>query len=426
MALKESLGRVPAIKEQLAGSSAPLLQRPGRRDRPAGGPGRPDRQRESWKIRPSSCVTGGSSPTATTPSWTNCAPSAARERGSSPGWRPRRRARTGISSLKIRYNKVFGYYIEVTKTNLASVPADYIRRQTLANAERYITPELKEYEEKVLGAEERIAELEYTLFQEIRELVAAAGGTDRPDRGPPGRLSMCWCRWPSWPMSAATAGPWWMTATVIDITEGRHPVIEAMKLGERFVPNDTLLDNGENQLLIITGPNMAGKSTFMRQVALITLMAQIGSFVPAAEARIGVVRPHLHPGRRLRQPGPRPVHLHGGDDGERPTSCAMPPRRAWSSWTRSAAAPPPSTASPSPGRLPSTSTTLRPCREDPLCHPLPRTDRAGRYPERDQELQHRGPGVERPDHLLCARSCRAAPPIPTASRWPGWPACPAR
>ena len=197
------------------------------------------------------------------------------------------KGRTGISSLKIRYNKVFGYYIEVTRSNLNAVPEDYIRRQTLANAERYITPELKEYEEKVLGAEERIAELEYGLFQEIRERTAAEGARIARTAEQLATLDVLvalaelahdrdYCR------------PAVHDGDELTIVDGRHPVIEAMSLGERFVPNDTLLDNGENQLLMITGPNMAGKSTFMRQVALITLMAQIGSFVPAAEARIGV------------------------------------------------------------------------------------------------------------------------------------------
>lgn len=197
------------------------------------------------------------------------------------------RARTGISTLKIRYNRVFGYSIEVTKSNLAAVPADYVRRQTLANAERYVTEELKNYEEKVLGAEERICTLEFNLFQEIRELVAAQA--ERISRTAEGLaildvlLSL-----------AAVAGernyckPQVDDSDVIDIRDGRHPVIESMKLGERFVPNDTLLDAETNQLLMITGPNMAGKSTYMRQVALITLMSQAGSFVPAAEARIGI------------------------------------------------------------------------------------------------------------------------------------------
>jgi DNA mismatch repair protein MutS len=197
------------------------------------------------------------------------------------------RARTGISTLKIRYNRVFGYSIEITKSNLAHVPDDYIRRQTLANAERYVTPELKNYEEKVLGAEERICNLEFSLFQEIREQVAAQA--ERLARSADGLANLDVL------ISLATiAGernyckPHVDESDVIDIRDGRHPVIESMKLGEGFVPNDTLLDADSNQLLMITGPNMAGKSTYMRQVALITLMAQSGSFVPAREARIGI------------------------------------------------------------------------------------------------------------------------------------------
>ena len=198
------------------------------------------------------------------------------------------KGRTGIGSLKIRYNKVFGYYIEVTKSNLGGIPADYIRKQTLANAERFITPALKEYEEKVVGAEERIAEIEFALFQEIRQKVAAEG--ERVARTADRLASVDvllslaelahernYCR------------PEVVDGDMLQIVEGRHPVIEALSLGERFVPNDLLMDNSENQLLIITGPNMAGKSTFMRQVALITLMAHMGSFVPAREATIGVV-----------------------------------------------------------------------------------------------------------------------------------------
>ncbi len=197
------------------------------------------------------------------------------------------RGRTGISSLKIRYNRVFGYYIEVTKSNLTGLPGEYLRKQTLANAERFITPELKEYEEKVLGAEERIAELEYSLFQELRERVAKEGERIARSADRLATLDLLtglaelahdkgYCR------------PQVDESDRLSIMEGRHPVVEALNLGERFVPNDTELDGRENQLLIITGPNMAGKSTYMRQVALITLMAQIGSFVPATEARIGI------------------------------------------------------------------------------------------------------------------------------------------
>jgi DNA mismatch repair protein MutS len=197
------------------------------------------------------------------------------------------KSRTGISSLKIRYNKVFGYYIEVTKSNLADIPDDYIRRQTLANAERFITPELKEYEEKVLGAEDRIAELEYALFQDVRCRVAEQGGRIARTADLLATLDVL-LSLAKLAHQADYCRPQVNEGDVIAITDGRHPVVESLNLGERFVANDLLLDGRENQLLIITGPNMAGKSTFMRQVALITLMAQIGSFVPAREATIGL------------------------------------------------------------------------------------------------------------------------------------------
>ena len=200
----------------------------------------------------------------------------------------RERERTGINSLKVSYNRVFGYYIEITKTNLANVPPEFIRKQTLANAERFITPELKEYEDKVLGAEEKILDLEYRLFQQVRE--AAARETVRV-QGMAQKLSILDCL-----VSLAEAAaknnytrPVIVNGDMLKIVEGRHPVLEQLSAEERFIPNDTLLDCEENQLIILTGPNMAGKSTYMRQVAVITLMAQMGSFVPVREAQIGLV-----------------------------------------------------------------------------------------------------------------------------------------
>ena len=198
------------------------------------------------------------------------------------------REKTGISSLKVKYNKVFGYFIEVTNRHLDRVPEDYQRKQTLTNAERFITPRLKEYEEKVLGAEDRMVELEFNLFQTIR-LEAAAES-----------VKIQQCAEAVAEIDALLAlsdlahernyvAPTIDDSGIINIQGGRHPVVEGMPLKEAFVPNDVLLDQEKNQLLIITGPNMAGKSTFMRQVALITLMAQIGSFVPADQAHIGVV-----------------------------------------------------------------------------------------------------------------------------------------
>ncbi|MDX2495234.1 MAG: DNA mismatch repair protein MutS [Desulfuromusa sp.] len=198
------------------------------------------------------------------------------------------RERTGIPSLKVKYNKIFGYFIEVTHRNLDRVPEDYLRKQTLTNAERFITPQLKEYEDKVLGAEDRIVELEYNLFQQIRLKTSAEGRRIQQSSDVLATLDSL--------LSLADLAhernyvcPQIDDSGVIKIDAGRHPVVEGMPLKEAFVPNDVKLDTVENQLLIITGPNMAGKSTFMRQVALITLMAQLGSFVPADAAQIGVV-----------------------------------------------------------------------------------------------------------------------------------------
>lgn len=196
--------------------------------------------------------------------------------------------KTGISSLKVGYNKIFGYYIEITNVNLDQVPEHYIRKQTLVGGERFITPELKEYESKVIGAEERLKNLEYQIFNEILNeaqkespnlaktahsiaaadfLTSLAVVAKRHNYVKP-RIDESW---------------------IIEITDGRHPVLERIPGEERFIPNNIYLDNEKQRLMIITGPNMAGKSTYMRQIALTVLMAQIGGFVPASEARIGIV-----------------------------------------------------------------------------------------------------------------------------------------
>ncbi len=197
------------------------------------------------------------------------------------------RERTGIKSLKIGYNKVFGYYLEVTKSNLDQVPSDYIRKQTLANAERYLTPELKEMENKILGAQERVVLLEYQAFMEIREEIA--GQVERIKRTAL-NLSVLDA---VYSLAKSAYDNKYIKPRVnkgegIEIKDGRHPVVEEMMDANRFVPNDTYLDCSENRLCIITGPNMAGKSTYMRQVALIVLMAQIGSFVPASYCKLGI------------------------------------------------------------------------------------------------------------------------------------------
>ena len=198
------------------------------------------------------------------------------------------REKTGIKNLKVGFNKVFGYFIEVTKSNLDQVPERYIRKQTLTNAERYITEELKNLENQILGAEEKVVILEYDLFTKIREEIARNIVRLQKTATMVSTLDVL----ASFAQVAEDMNycmPQVDNSGVIDIKGGRHPVIEKMLGAGEFVENDTYLDKDENRLSIITGPNMAGKSTYMRQVALITLMAQVGSFVPAEEAKIGVV-----------------------------------------------------------------------------------------------------------------------------------------
>ena len=204
------------------------------------------------------------------------------------GVETREKERTGIKNLKVSYNKVFGYYIEITKSNLSLVPEDYIRKQTLTNCERYITPELKEIEEKILGAQEKSVALEYKLFIEVRNQVATEIKRIQKTATIISTLDVL--------ISFASIAeeynyimPIVDNEGEIDIKEGRHPVIEKMLPSGTFVNNDTYMNMDADRFSIITGPNMAGKSTYMRQVAIITLMAQIGSFVPASYAKIGVV-----------------------------------------------------------------------------------------------------------------------------------------
>ena len=195
---------------------------------------------------------------------------------------------TGIRTLKIHYNRVFGYYIEVSKSFMDQVPDRYMRRQTLANAERYITNELKDLESTVLGASDKLCALEYEIFQEVRNFVAQQSARIRQTALYLAELDVYF--------SLATVAtrnrfvrPEIDQSEVISIKDGRHPVVEQFVKDSYFVPNDAELDTGRQRMMLITGPNMAGKSTYMRQVALITVMAQIGSFVPAAEARVGLV-----------------------------------------------------------------------------------------------------------------------------------------
>ena len=201
----------------------------------------------------------------------------------------REAAATGISSLKIGYNNVFGYYLEVRNTYKDHVPAEWVRKQTLAQAERYITQELKEYEEKILGAEDKIISLETRLFNELVLAVREFIPTIQTNANLVARID-CLLSYAVVSEENKYIRPVIDTSEVIDIKQGRHPVIETqLPLGEKYVPNDILLDNERQQIIIITGPNMAGKSALLRQTALIVLLAQIGCFVPAEAARIGMV-----------------------------------------------------------------------------------------------------------------------------------------
>ena len=198
------------------------------------------------------------------------------------------REKTGIKNLKIKYNKVFGYYLEVTNSYKDMVPDYYMRKQTLTNAERYITPELKELEDTILGAEDKLVALEYSLFCELREQISSQVLRIQKTAKAVAMMDV----FASLAFVAERnkfVRPKMNERGIIDIKGGRHPVVERMIENDMFIPNDTYLDNGNKRISVITGPNMAGKSTYMRQVALIVLMAQIGSFVPADSAKIGIV-----------------------------------------------------------------------------------------------------------------------------------------
>ncbi len=198
------------------------------------------------------------------------------------------RERTGIKNLKIKYNKVFGYYFEVTNSYKNMVPEDYVRKQTLANAERYTTPRLKELEDTILNAEDKLTTLEYDLFCKIRDSIAAELERIQTTAKAIARLDV----YASLSLVAERnhyVRPKLNEKGIIDIKDGRHPVVEQMITNDMFIANDTFLDNNSHCISIITGPNMAGKSTYMRQTALIVLLAQIGCYVPAKSANIGIV-----------------------------------------------------------------------------------------------------------------------------------------
>ena len=222
-------------------------------------------------------------------------------------------AATGIKSLKVRYNSVFGYFIEITKSNLANVPAHYTRKQTTVGGERFITPELKEMEAKVLGADDRAQNLEYQLFQKLRDETLREIEPIQQTADAIAVLDVL-CALAETARLFRYCRPELNDSLRLVIKDGRHPVLDQSLVEEKFVPNDTELDGETIRMAIVTGPNMAGKSTYIRQVALIVLMAQIGSFVPAESAEVGLVDRIFTQGGRERRSGPGPIHLHGGDE----------------------------------------------------------------------------------------------------------------
>jgi DNA mismatch repair protein MutS len=287
VALRNSMYYLPVIKDLLGRSDAALLKKTS---------GDIDTMEETRELLcraidddpPLSLRDGGIIKTGFDPDVDKFRSAGSEARSMLAGLEDRERRRTGIKSLKVGFNKVFGYYIEITRSNLNRAPEDYIRRQTLANAERYITPELKEYEDLVLGAQERLLNLEYKLFNDIREQLTAQIQRIQNSAAAVAAADVL--------HSLAEAAsennytrPEILTDGRLIIRDGRHPVLEKVMGPGGFVPNDTDMDYAENRLLLITGPNMAGKSTYMRQVAIIVLMAQAGSFVPAAEAGISLV-----------------------------------------------------------------------------------------------------------------------------------------
>ncbi len=247
---------------------------------------------------------------------------------------------TGIKSLKVRYTSVFGYFIEVTKSNLGAVPPHWHRKQTVANGERFITPELKEVEGKILGADER-GQARWSTSCSCSSATRCSPSCPRCKRPPPPSRTLdvlCAPRRDRAPLRLLPPGAGRETLR-IRITDGRHPVLDQSLVEEKFVPNDIVLDGDENRLLILTGPNMAGKSPTSARSRCSCSWRRSARWVPAKDARDRPRRPHLHPRRRERRPLARPIHLHGRDERDREHPQQRHRALAWSSSMKSAAAP---------------------------------------------------------------------------------------
>ena len=288
IALRDSVRTLPHLKDQLEGLDAPLLQKARGSELPDLG----DLERFIGDAiadePPASLNEGGLIRSGYNSDLDEIREISKGGRTWVANLQKQERERTGISSLKVSFNKAFGYYIEVTNPNLNKVPDDYSRRQTLVGGERFITPELKEWESKILGADERAHELEYDLFQKVRDQVAGWVAQVQVASKTVAQVDVL-ASFAEVASANRFVRPSVDQSDVIEIRAGRHPVVESLLKEGEFVPNDIRLDCSKNQLLIITGPNMSGKSTILRQVGLICLLAQIGSFVPGCSAKIGVV-----------------------------------------------------------------------------------------------------------------------------------------
>ncbi|NQU40474.1 MAG: DNA mismatch repair protein MutS [Lentisphaerae bacterium] len=287
MALGRSLDGIPAIKAALAGSTLPLLL-----DIDSELQAQPELVERIQKAivdePPITIKEGGILRDGYSAELDELRKAASQGRQWLAEYQAAEQVRTGIKNLKVRHNKVFGYYIEISKAQLVNAPEHYTRKQTLVNAERFITPELKEYESKILGAHGRAVELEYELFVEVRDSAVEQTGAIQQAADAIATLDVL-AALTDRALALGYTRPLMNDSHTLRLRDSRHPVVEQMSEAERFVPNDVHLDCEQNQIIIITGPNMAGKSTYIRQVALVVVMAQMGSFIPADDAEIGVV-----------------------------------------------------------------------------------------------------------------------------------------
>ncbi len=286
LTLRSSLEKVPDLKAAMAGGDAPIASGLSAELKPC--PDIVDLIARAIADEPGDLEQGGVIREGFSPELDEIRRNSRQAKQYLAGLEQREKQRTGIKSLKVGYNRVFGYYIEVSRANLNLVPPDYIRKQTLAEAERFFTPELKEYESLILNAQEKIADLEAAIFRQLCQQISAVGGQILATARAIAQIDAL----SSLAEVAVRHGyvrPTLINEDVVDIKGGRHPIVEQSIGSDNFVPNDAYLCNKDNQLIILTGPNMSGKSTYLRQVALIILLAQIGSFVPADSANVGIV-----------------------------------------------------------------------------------------------------------------------------------------